>query len=301
MEISKVKLKSSGVKGAEITYKQVEEISSRSYNNENVKKCHAPVPKELKSNFNKLKFHLLSVSGHWKETFDKYFDKKNFTIDKNYKPKPSDIDGAYTELTTLINNTEILSVRATEIEFLIEATIKVLNSNKKIKIKTPLIDIEDDYVYFDDAIMIIREGIFVETEKYLTGESAADSSQFVLDFFTTQEGLKEEEAEEKVNGMTEQEREAMMDDFLSKHGVLFSSEELGLNNGTEESTSFVNNETEKEVEVKPEPKAEKKEEGKTVRLTPKKGYKKKATIKTIAQAEATGDVVIPQDELSKAV
>lgn len=287
MEISKVKLKNSGVKGAEITYKQIEEIKSRSYNNENVKKCHAPVPKELKSNFNKLKFHLLNVSGHWKETFNKYFDMSSFTIDKNYKPKPSDIDGAYSELTTLINNTEILSVRATKIDFLIEATIKVLNSNKKIKLKTPLIDIEDDYGYFDDVIEIIHDGIFMETQKYLTGEAAADSTQFTLDFFTTQEGLKEEEAEEKVNNMTEDEREAFMDDFLSKHGVLFSSEELGLENGTstEEKPAFVKEEKKQE------------EKGKTVRLTPKN--KKKPSIKTIAEAEETGEVMIPQDELSK--
>ena len=193
MLIRSVKLVSQGMKGIEITYAMPTTKNSRSFVDEHKSKKKAPIHSDLEELFLQLKPYLLDCCDYSAETREK----------------------------DLIE-TEVVSLEYSNTGFSIKGKKSVLQGDKIVELKTPLIN-GDDYDQFGDATLIM-EKIYEEVKVYMSGEKTITDEQLVIRFNQNKEGFDVEEFKK----LSKEEQRAIATQTLEKMGaIVIHSDELG--------------------------------------------------------------------------
>lgn len=185
MLISSVKLVNNGLKGIEVTYAMPTTKNSRSFLDEHKSKKKAPIHDELEELFISLKPFILDICDYTKETREK--------------------DIIETELSEIIYSDK---------GFILKGKKCVLQGDKTIDLKTPLIT-GDDYVKFIETTKIL-DRIYDEVKLYMSGEKTLSDEQIVIKF----NEKKEEFDIDTFKKLSKQEQREKATEILNQMGVL---------------------------------------------------------------------------------
>lgn len=152
MKIASVKLLDGGMKGIEVKYAYTTIKNNRSFTDEVKEKKKAPVQEELEICFGQLKDHLLNICG--------------YTVEE-------------TERKYLLSQLSIVAVDYSEKGLIIEGSMAIMDGDKFLSLKTPLIENNIEYPEFGEALAIVSS-IFAETKEYMEGKKMMSDEQIVL-------------------------------------------------------------------------------------------------------------------------
>jgi len=188
MKISKVKLLESGLKGVEVNYLSENPKEDLTFNDEHNSKFRTPAHKELKSEFRKMKFHLLTLCGYWREDYGKHYNR----LKDHLKDPGKDISSSYEEVYKLLDSTNVTTISCDEDgNFQISGSIKVIG-RKRVQLVTPKITQADEYDFESEALKLVDK-VFAEVKSYVSGKTLPDTEQFLLEFYKDVEAEKIEE------------------------------------------------------------------------------------------------------------
>lgn len=156
-QITKIKLKDSGLKGLEVSYVHPEAKDNAIWSNEHVEKRKYPIHGELKKAIN---------------------DLRNFMLEMcNYFPDGLSVQ----DKDLLIEDTRVIEIGIGGVDmFKITGDLRVIG-DKFIKLGTPKVEAADGYEHFETVQNILKV-IVTETKEYMEGKKKYDEGAFLLDF-----------------------------------------------------------------------------------------------------------------------
>jgi hypothetical protein len=211
MKIANVKLVNDGLKGIEVSYLGTSKKDNREFNDEYKVKYTAPIHKELRVAFSKLRFHLIHIFKL--RSFVEAHLTEDYQFKKQDLPKP---DKAYLQAKDIWDSVIVSGVTSNGIDtFLVTGKLKCFG-NLITAINSPLIKEDAGYAYFSEAIEVVDE-IYAEIEKYISGAKVADDSQIVMDFYKSK---GQEEKLEEVQTYSPEQMKAEAIQLLENMGGL---------------------------------------------------------------------------------
>lgn len=234
MQINKIKLIDCGRKGIEVDL--IEVVESTKLNNFIMKddvnrKRGMPIPPSLKKTIYSLRYFFFNLTGYWAPPFNKYIDDSLYDL-KPHKDE-DELKAGEEYLRALWYGTEINIIEMKGGQIRIHARIYTL-SDKYIDVKTPWLDPEDDFDFYDQ-LLELAEKIGEETIEYLTKDtlSLVEAKTLLLELMSNTED------KERVGNQSEEENIEELASILEKAGcvVLTPENEKALEeNNREEKT-----------------------------------------------------------------
>lgn len=181
MDIIKFKLIAGGRGGIEVTAKEFLTSGKFQIVDDVKRKRRIPLSDELINEVKKLKYYLLNLSSHWIPVYDQYFDKETYTLLPLELPEPK---RAQLVLKELWNKTEVTGAKSSIAGFLLTGKIETIK-DKFMDIKTPFVDEDDDFGFFEEAIEVLNKvskgiGEYILTHKLSIESGAQDLPDEVL-------------------------------------------------------------------------------------------------------------------------
>jgi hypothetical protein len=214
MKIRSFKLVNRGLKGSIVEYDDSKSINDLTFVNGFKERHKAPVPGNLKDVLSKLRVHLLKISGYWLERYDGLYD-----FDLGMMLRGGDNPGQdYFVVRDLLDRMTIEEVKYDGSNFIIIGMMSTMLGGKKVKIKSPMLGIADEYEMYSGVVSILEDS-FKMIKRYIAGDIIQNSNQFVLDFYQ-EKGMSMDESEEMLAEMSEEDKKSFMKEALEKMGLI---------------------------------------------------------------------------------
>lgn len=182
-KLSSVVLKDKGLKGVEVTYAQQKIKQNRSFINEIKEKSKQPIHQELETCFSWLKPDMLKICGY------------------NHEDQ------------SLLSALEMTAIYYNDKGFVLAGDLSVWTGI--IKLETPLIEDGNQYEDFGKVASIL-DGIYAETNEYLSGNKSMDDTQLVMRFNEGKEGFDAE----AFKKLPKEEQKALATKILEDSGCI---------------------------------------------------------------------------------
>jgi hypothetical protein len=154
MNIKKIVLKTSGFKGAHVTYLREEQKNGKPYINEVTEKRKHPIHLSLETMFKDLRYHLLDITNVLKGDEEK--------MEKDF----------------IILESEVTGIEFSGEHFVLMGEKRVF-ADKVIKLKTCKVTPDDEYEHYD-SVMALINSIVEETKEYLAGTKKVDDVEVAV-------------------------------------------------------------------------------------------------------------------------
>lgn len=200
-QISKIKLKDSGLKGLEVTYTYPQEKDNYIWANEHIEKRKHPIHTDLGKAINDLRHFLLEGAGYFTHDLSK--------SEKDY----------------LIEDCKVVEVQMNNEMFKLSGVLRTVG-DKDVKVTTPKIEMADGYENFEAVAAILRT-VIAETMEYMAGKKKLDESAYLMQYAKQ----KNDEALIKdFASMSNKEIKDKCTEILEKMGgIVLINEELDVN------------------------------------------------------------------------
>jgi hypothetical protein len=154
MNIKKIILKTSGFKGAHVTYLREEQKNGKPYINEVTEKRKHPIHLSLETMFKDLRYHLLDITNILRGDEDK--SEKDF----------------------IILESEVTGIDFSSEHFVLIGEKRVF-ADKVIKLKTCKVTVDDNYEHYE-SVMALINSIVEEVKEYLAGTKKVDDVEVAV-------------------------------------------------------------------------------------------------------------------------
>ena len=283
--INKVQLENGGLTGGKVVY-LINEGTDKIYNNEIVKTNHAPTPREMDVEVDKLKIHALRICEIFTRDADSLYD-----FDK------SEITAADDHIYQKIKN-KLMKCRITGIVydndcFSLQFSYQRYDSNVFMRYSTE--NITDNYDYFDKVMEILRN-IAPLAMKWVTFQTVGKKADVEFGIYMAENNFVDRElAQEAFDQLSQEDRDNIVIQSYEKRGWIMASPIEALEGEDEndeqpieveekfEEVSVEERDTEDPIEVE-----EDVEETPFVENVKNKGVKKDKV-----ETEEANDIVIP--------
>ena len=200
-QITKIKLKDSGLKGLEVSYVYPQEKDNMIFANEHIEKRKHPIHGELENAVNDLRNFLLEVCN--------YFPDGLTVQDKDL----------------LIEDTRVIEIGIGGADmFKISGDLRVIG-DKFVKLGTPKVEAADGYEHFETVQNILKV-IVAETHEYMAGKKKLDESAFLMKFAKKHDDVV---LIKEFEGMSNKEKRDKCTEILEKMGgIVLMNEEMDI-------------------------------------------------------------------------
>ncbi len=188
MNIYNIKTINSGLKGLEVSFtEERKESNGRKFVDDITKEKNDPIHLALDKPIKQLRRYLLEICGII-----------------NDETSEAEGDQAVAE-------TDIISIRMTKTLFIIEGEKEWLN-DKHFKLKTPKIELKDNYVNYD-AVMEILSDIKTEAEVYMRGTAKVSEEEIAIRWLSSSKN-KTGQTPDNFNSMSTEEKAQFCKEWL---------------------------------------------------------------------------------------
>lgn len=222
MEVKKAVLLNSGYDGMKVSGLEYKKRNSQLIPVIAEKTIKIPIPKNIPTQMNRLRVHLLWLTNHWHKALDAFVEDGEI-LDQEVPKNKLDQEN-YTRATALMSETEITGVEITkkggviiygEMQSLISTTFKLVS---------PEVGEDDGYPEFD-SMFRVATGILNKINLFMDEENVLlmDPKAFLKQFTVTSED------EDQVEQLSEEEAEEKMIEALEKKGhIVMLNTEYGI-------------------------------------------------------------------------
>jgi hypothetical protein len=169
-----------------------------------------PVSARILQAFEALKGHCLIVSGHWSHDVAKKFDFESVAFDK--KAKGAQILHAQ----KLLQGLSLGYCYYSDGMIVLGGKLKCLGGYESIEVKTPRINLDSEYEFFE-LLEEACEELSSAVMDWYDNRKNVDKKQMAMSFVEIDEQVTKEEAEKVFEAMSEEER----DEIINKHMLKF--------------------------------------------------------------------------------